>query len=152
MNPPALSLPPAARVELRSAERVLLVNGQVAKLGARAFDVLEALIDRRSRMVSKSELLEVVWPGVVVEENNLQVQISTLRKLLGPQAIATVPGRGYRFTGALEGVGSGASLEAKALEAQPLSDGSVAATGALRSNLPTVLPTLYGRDGGVTAL
>ncbi|MGZ5798459.1 MAG: winged helix-turn-helix domain-containing protein, partial [Caldimonas sp.] len=67
MNPPALSLPPAARVELRSAERVLLVNGQVAKLGARAFDVLEALIDRRSRMVSKSELLEVVWPGVVVE-------------------------------------------------------------------------------------
>ncbi|MGZ5768703.1 MAG: ATP-binding protein, partial [Caldimonas sp.] len=90
--------------------------------------------------------------GVVVEENDLQVQISALRKLLGPQAIATVPGRGYRFTGALEGVGSGASLEAKALEAQPLSDGSVAATGALRSNFPAVLPTLYGRHGDVTAL
>ena len=39
-----------------------------------------------------------MWPGLVVEENNLQVQVSTLRKLLGPQAIVTIPGRGYSFT------------------------------------------------------
>ena len=47
--------------------------------------------------MSKSQLLDLVWPGVIVEENNLQVQISTLRKLLGPEAIATIPGRGYRW-------------------------------------------------------
>ena len=44
------------------------------------------------------QLLERVWPGVIVEENNLQVQVSALRKLLGQEAIATVAGRGYRFT------------------------------------------------------
>jgi hypothetical protein len=66
-------------------------------LGARAFDVLQALVERRERLVTKNELLDLVWPNVVVEENNLQVQISTLRKLLGPQSIATIPGRGYRF-------------------------------------------------------
>ena len=42
--------------------------------------------------------MDLVWPGLVVEENNLQVQISSLRRLLGPDAIATIPGRGYRFT------------------------------------------------------
>jgi DNA-binding response OmpR family regulator len=47
---------------------------------------------RRDRVVPKSELLDRVWPGLVVEENNLQVQVSTLRKLLGPQVIATIPG------------------------------------------------------------
>lgn len=71
-------------------------------VGARAFDVLLALIERHERLVTKDELVELVWPGLVVEENNLQVQISALRKLLGAQAIATIPGRGYRFTGSLE--------------------------------------------------
>ena len=45
----------------------------------------------------------MVWPHSVVEENNLQVQISALRKLLGPDVIATIPGRGYKFTAVLEG-------------------------------------------------
>ena len=52
-------------------------------LGARAFDLLLALVERRDRLVTKHELLDVVWPGLVVEENNLQVQVSALRKLLG---------------------------------------------------------------------
>ena len=86
----------AARVDVD--QRKLLIDGKPVKLGARAFDVLVALVERRDRTVSKNELFELVWPGVVVEENNLQVQISALRKLLGPQAIATIPGRGYRFT------------------------------------------------------
>ena len=55
-----------------------------------------ALVDRRQRVVSKAELLDLVWPGIAVEENNLQVHIMALRKLLGPDAIATIPGRGYR--------------------------------------------------------
>ena len=86
------------RFEIQPAQRLLLVDGESAALGARAFDLLLALVQRRDRLVPKEELLDLVWPGLVVEENNLQVQISTLRKLLGPQSIATVPGRGYRFT------------------------------------------------------
>ena len=73
-------------------------------MGARAFDLQLALVERRDRTVAKNELLDVVWPGLVVEENNLQVQISNLRKLLGAAAITTVPGRGYRFTMAPAGL------------------------------------------------
>ena len=81
-----------------------MVDGRPRSLGARAFDVLQALIERRERVVTKNELLDLVWAGMVVEENNLQVQISALRKVLGSNSIATVPGRGYRFTGVLEPV------------------------------------------------
>ena len=75
-----------------------MASGSPVPLGARAFDVLQALIERRERVVTKDELLGLVWPGVVVEENNLQVQISTLRKVLGHEAITTIPGFGYQFT------------------------------------------------------
>ena len=78
--------------------RSLTANGMSVKLGGRAFDTLLALVERRERAVSKHELLDIVWPRLVVEENNLQVQVVTLRKLLGHHAIATIPGRGYRFT------------------------------------------------------
>jgi predicted ATPase/DNA-binding winged helix-turn-helix (wHTH) protein len=86
------------RFEISPATRALLVDGEPAALGARAFDLLLALAQRRERVVTREELLQLVWPGVVVEEHNITAQISSLRKLLGPQAIATVPGRGYRFT------------------------------------------------------
>jgi TolB-like protein len=89
------------RFELNPTTRQLLADGQPVALGARALDVLLALIERRERLVTKEELLELVWPNLVVEENNLQVQVSALRKLLGPQAIGTIPGRGYRFTALL---------------------------------------------------
>lgn len=94
------------RCELRSAQRQLLVDGVAAAVGGRAFDLLVALAARRDRVVSKNELFDVVWPGLIVEENNLQVQISALRKLLGATAIATVPQRGYRFTAAEAEAGS----------------------------------------------
>ena len=84
--------------EVNASQRRLLAHGLPVPLGARALDLLIALIDRRERVVGKGELLELVWPGLVVEENNLQVQVSTLRKILGADAIATVPGIGYRFT------------------------------------------------------
>ena len=61
------------RFELRPATRQILVDHLPAALGARAFDLLLALIERRDRLVTKDELLELVWPGLVVEENNLQV-------------------------------------------------------------------------------
>ena len=94
------------RIEVNPTTRQVIADGQPLSLGARAFDVLLALIERRERLVTKDELLELVWPGMVVEENNLQVQISTLRKLLGSEAIATIAGRGYQFTSAVQETGA----------------------------------------------
>jgi predicted ATPase/DNA-binding winged helix-turn-helix (wHTH) protein len=84
--------------QVRPAERCVLLHGQPVALGARAFDLLLALVERRDRIVGKDELMALVWPGLVVEDGNLAVHVSALRKLLGARAIATVPGRGYRFT------------------------------------------------------
>ena len=56
------------------------------------------LIEHRDRLVTNQELLETAWPELVVQENNLSVQVSALRKILGAGTIATVPGRGFRFT------------------------------------------------------
>ncbi|WP_457423968.1 ATP-binding protein [Roseateles sp. P5_E7] len=86
------------RFRLDLARCVLLHDGAPVRLGPRATDLLLVLVQRRGAVVSKAELFDLVWPGLVVEENNLQQHISTLRKLFGPQAIATVPGRGYLFT------------------------------------------------------
>jgi len=79
------------------AERRLSLDGVAHRPGARAFDLLLLLIEHRDRVVSKAEIFERVWPGLVVEENNLTVQVSALRKILGPDVLATFSGRGYRF-------------------------------------------------------
>lgn len=78
--------------------RRLVRDGVEISLGGRAFDVLCVLVAAGGEVVSKDVLLDQVWPGLTVEENNLQVQISALRKLLGDGMIATIPGRGYRLT------------------------------------------------------
>ena len=145
------------RCELRAATRELLIDGVPAVLGARAFDVLVALIDRRDRVVSKNELLEVVWPGLVVEENNLSVQVSTLRRLLGTRAIATVPGRGYRFAAVLAGSGSSAKPADSPSTAKPDSPSArqqapADVAGSLPGNLPAALPVLIGRENDLAAL
>jgi TolB-like protein/DNA-binding winged helix-turn-helix (wHTH) protein len=88
--------------EIRPAERQFLVDGRPVIIGARAYDVLKLLIAHRDRVVGKEELLEAVWPGLVVEENNLQVQISALRKILGAGAISTISGLGYQFTATVD--------------------------------------------------
>jgi predicted ATPase/DNA-binding winged helix-turn-helix (wHTH) protein len=82
---------------LLPAHRALLADGQEVALRGRAFDLLLALVERRDRVVTKEELLELVWPGRVVEEGNLTVHVAGLRKLLGQGVIATLSGRGYRF-------------------------------------------------------
>jgi DNA-binding winged helix-turn-helix (wHTH) protein len=89
------------RIRVLQKRREVLVDGEPATLGARAIDLLLALIEARGRLLSKDELLDRVWPNVVVEENNLQVQISALRKALGDEGgrIKTEFGRGYRFVG-----------------------------------------------------
>ena len=78
-------------------ERKLTRNGIELPLGARAFDMLCFLVANRQRVLTKTEILDAVWPEIAVEESNLTVQVSSLRKALGPEALATIPGRGYQF-------------------------------------------------------
>lgn len=85
------------RFELQPQARRLLRDGQAVRLGARAFDLLALLVAERERTLGRDELLQRVWPGVVVEPNNLDVQVWALRRVIGTDAIATIPGRGYRF-------------------------------------------------------
>lgn len=106
-------------VAVLAGERSLLVDGAPVVLGARAFDVLLALAERCDRVVSKAELLDLAWPGLVVEENNLTVQISALRRLLGHEAIATVTGRGYRLALAATGKPQAALAAVQAPGHQP---------------------------------
>ncbi|MGY4495174.1 response regulator [Pseudomonas sp. TE3610] len=86
-------------VTVSLALREIHQGGVPVKVGSRAFDILEVLVAAQGQLVSKDELLARVWPGAVVEENNLQVHISALRKALGEarERIRTVPGRGYRL-------------------------------------------------------
>src|SRR5882757_9486791 len=84
--------------ELELDERRLLKDGAAIPLRPRTFDLLAALVDHAGHLVTKDELLDLVWPKVVVEEAALHVQVSALRKVIGSDAITTVSGRGYRFT------------------------------------------------------
>ena len=95
------------RFALLLDQRRLLENHVPISLGARAFDLLATLVQHRDRVVSKDELLTLVWRDAVVEENNLSVQISTLRKVLGADALQTVVGQGYRFTLAVSAAPAG---------------------------------------------
>ncbi|WP_375787007.1 winged helix-turn-helix domain-containing protein [Bradyrhizobium sp. Pha-3] len=84
------------------SERLLTKEGTPVELGARALDILIALVSRASEVLSKKELMTQVWSGVVVDEASLRVHIAGLRKALGDgldcaRYIATVPGRGYCF-------------------------------------------------------
>ena len=87
-----------AAFELQLDERRLLKDEVAVALRPRAFDLLVALVDQAGHLVTKEQLLDRVWPKVVVEEAALHVQVSALRKILGADAIATVSGQGYRFT------------------------------------------------------
>ncbi|MBK9135362.1 MAG: helix-turn-helix transcriptional regulator [Betaproteobacteria bacterium] len=131
------------RFELQPAARRLIAEGADARVGARAFDVLLTLVERPGRVVAKDELLATVWPGVVVEEANLAVQISALRKVLGPGLIATVAGRGYQFTGALEPLAGMAESGAAS---------SAAAAAAARGGVPRAAAPIIGREADLAAL
>jgi len=124
--------------ELRPAERVLRVRGEPAALGSRAFDLLLALAQRHERLVTKQELLDLVWPGLVVEEHNIATQIGNLRKLLGAGAIATLPGYGYRLTAPLQPAPAASSVSPAA---QPA-----------RHNLPEQRTRFIGREAALADL
>jgi predicted ATPase/DNA-binding winged helix-turn-helix (wHTH) protein len=123
--------------------RELVADGKLVKLGGRAFDVLMALIEACGAIVSKDALMTRVWPDRVVEENNLQAQIVTLRKAFGAdrELIRTVAGRGYQFIGEVRMLSAtlDEQVNAKmtAARAQP---------ALPPSNLPEPLSELIGRD------
>ena len=96
---------------LDPAERVISRDGTPFPLTPKVFDTLVCLVRHRGRLLTKDELLKEIWPDTFVEEVNLAVNISTLRKAFGegPQDgryIATVPGRGYRFVAQVQKIPS----------------------------------------------
>src|SRR5713101_8857329 len=115
--------------ELQPDKRRLLKDGATISLRPRAFDLLAALVERAGHLVTKDELLNQVWPKIVVEEAALHVQVSALRKIVGADAITTVSGRGYQFTLAV----------AKG-------DGQADRASKPRHNLPYQLTSFVGRE------
>src|SRR5271169_6868963 len=121
--------------ELQPDKRRLLKDGTTISLRPRAFDLLTALVERAGRLVTKDELLDQVWPKMVVEEAALHVQVSALRKVLGVNAITTVSGRGYQFT-------------------LPVTkgDGQAVRASTPKHNLPYQLTTFIGREQEIAQL
>jgi DNA-binding winged helix-turn-helix (wHTH) protein/TolB-like protein/lipoprotein NlpI len=84
-------------------KRVLMRDGEVVPLAPKAFDTLLVLVEHHGQVLEKDELMKMLWPDSEVEESNLSLHISALRKAMGDSPterryIITVPGRGYKFT------------------------------------------------------
>ncbi|MFT3956054.1 MAG: winged helix-turn-helix domain-containing protein [Piscinibacter sp.] len=122
------------RFELQPLQRRLLRDGEPVVLRARAFDLLLVLVERAGSLVTKGELLDQVWSGRVVEENNIAAQIVGLRKTVGNELITTVPGRGYRFTATVRQGSAPAAAAASAAAARPAAP------------RPPPGPQLFGRE------
>lgn len=119
-------------------ERQLLMRGDTpVRIGSRALEILAVLVNRAGEIVEKRELLKRVWPTTFVEESNLKVNITALRRALGEQPasakyVATVVGRGYRFVAPVQVVAA----------APPVAD-----EGALHNhNLPAAMTRIVGRE------
>lgn len=117
------------RYTLRARQRQLLDGDEPLRIGGRAMDILQVLLERPGTVVDKHTLIARIWPHSVVEEINLRVHIAALRRVLGEGFIVNVPGQGYRFAAAVRHEGSVAS-----------------------HNLPTRLTRLVGRDDELAAI
>src|SRR5262249_35937235 len=136
------------------ARRELLAHGVPVTLGQRAFEVLLMLVSRQGQLVTKDELMAEVWPGVVVEENNIQVHISAVRKVLaaagdGDRYLLTVAGRGYRFVAPVTRETAG---EVKAAAVADQSAPVAADIPAATNNLPQQLTSLIGREADLAEI
>jgi hypothetical protein len=94
---------------LASTERRIYGPRGPVELSARSYDILALLLENPDGVIAKAELLERVWPGLLVEDNTLQVHVSALRKALGAGFVMTVHGRGYKYSGPRP-VGNGVAL------------------------------------------
>jgi len=128
--------------ELWPTHRVLTRNKEPVQLGARALDVLIALVERAGQVVSKSELFALVWPNRVIEESNLRVHVAAVRKALGDDRtetrfIASVPGRGYTFV----------AYVARSPRPDKKADRQEASVASLdHAGFPAALTRIFGRD------
>jgi predicted ATPase/DNA-binding winged helix-turn-helix (wHTH) protein len=130
---------------LLPAQRLVLEGDKPVRLGSRAFDILTALVERAGEVVSKEELIARAWPKTFVEEANLKLQVSTLRRALGDgqgdnRYVATVVGRGYNFVAPI-----------RKEEPPPASPSPTIATAALH-NLPFATTRMIGREKIATTL
>jgi TolB-like protein/DNA-binding winged helix-turn-helix (wHTH) protein len=131
------------RFRLLPHRRELRADGVAVELGGRAFDVLMVLTEARGTLVTKDEIMARVWPDTVVEENNLVVQISALRRALGEDRdfIRTVSGRGYRFNAEIRSLVADTGGKT-GLEPEVVPDASTSPS----SDLPPPVPSLIGRE------
>ena len=142
--------------ELHPLRRTLLRNGEPVQIGSRAFDVLTLLLERAGAVVAKEELMARAWPRTCVEESNLRVHISALRKLLekdsgGLRFIDNVAGRGYSFVAPVS-TAAAAAVPRVALPSGPLS-APPSAPSRLALRLGAGLNgRLIGRDDAVAAV
>lgn len=141
-----------AEFQLDPTKRVLLKEGQPVQLNQKALELLLVLMERRGEVLSKQDLLDTVWPEQIVEENNLTVQISALRKALGEKKgvknfIVTIPGRGYSFVAEVAEAGelTDVIIESRSFERITIDESAdedeAAPLGANASSLPYVLRT-----------
>src|SRR5215475_6794463 len=133
--------------------RELLAHGVPVTLGQRAFDILLLLVSRYGLLMTKDELMAEIWPGIVVEENNIQVHVSGLRKVLAKAGgderyLVTVPGRGYRFVAPVDCV-SGAPSQSRT---PALPDQAAALNPSASNNLPQQLTPLIGREAEIAEI
>ncbi len=138
--------PPAVlrfgRFTLLRHRRELFDSGRPIRLGSRAFDLLVLLVAARGNLVTMDEIVRRVWPGQVVEQPNVHVQIAALRKALGKDRgfIRSESGRGYRFVSDIAEVGRA-----------PTQDDTIP-NPAMPTNLPAPLSKLLGRRGELAEL
>src|SRR5438105_8195676 len=130
---------------LLPAQRLLLEGDQPVRLGNRAFDILATLLERASEVVGKEELIARAWPKTFVEDANLKIQISALRRALGDgqggnRYITTITGRGYNFVAPVR-------FEKLARAPPPATIASAAA-----HNLPLAMTRMIGREEVVATL
>jgi len=107
-----------AEFELDASKRRLLREGKPLMLKGKAFDMLVFLAENAGRVVSKEEIMNAVWENQFVEEANLTVQISALRKALGedkdvPRLLVTIPGKGYEFIADIQNGDEDISIESR---------------------------------------
>src|SRR6187200_1958655 len=134
--------------EIDLDRRELRSHGVPVSLGARAFEVLEALLRSSPQLVTKTELISIVWPNVIVGENTLHVHVSAIRKAFGPDRVLlkTASGRGYRLTGDW-------TVQSKhRAAADQVNRAPSPALKAVQSNLPVRMSGLIGRTGALRKL
>ncbi|TAX43825.1 LuxR family transcriptional regulator [Rhizobium leguminosarum] len=131
--------------ELDLEKRELRAMGAPIPLGSRAFEILETLAVSGG-IVTKDELMKRVWPGLVVEENTLQVHISAIRRALGKDRdlLRTVSGRGYRL------LGEWTEPETRFADPMPAMRVPSSERGFFVSNIPSAASELIGREAAVS--